>query len=170
MTYSVAMDIISELGLDSRVGLYKVSQIFPLAPEVLQFTRNQQKVLVLEETDSVLEALLDNGEKVLGRNSGHVPGEGELTYDIVRAIIGRAAGEQGLDVPTFSADNSIEETLKNVKVMPRPPKLCAGCSHGLHSLPCAQHFLMLSFPVTSVAIPLGYPWALSTPVLIWVGA
>jgi indolepyruvate ferredoxin oxidoreductase alpha subunit len=129
MTYSVAMDIISELGLDSQVGLYKVSQIFPLAPEVLQFTRHQEKVLVLEETDSVLEALLDQGHKVLGRLSGHVPGEGELTYDIVRAIIGRAAGEQGLDAPKFSADSSIEDTLKNVKVIPRPPKLCAGCSH-----------------------------------------
>jgi indolepyruvate ferredoxin oxidoreductase alpha subunit len=129
MTYAVAMDIISELDLGSQVSLYKVSRIFPLDPEVFHFARRLEKVLVLEETDAVLEALLDHGEKVLGRRSGHVPGEGELTYDIVRAVIGGVVSEQGLKAPKFNADASIEDALKDVKVTPRPPKLCAGCSH-----------------------------------------
>lgn len=129
MTYSIVMDVISEHGLGGHIGLYKVSKVFPLAPEVFQFAEGREKVLVLEETDAALEALLDYGEKVLGRRSGHVPGEGELTYDIVRAIVGRIAGEQALGAPRMSADASIEETLKAVKILPRPPKLCAGCSH-----------------------------------------
>lgn len=129
MTYAVAMDVLGELNLEKKVNLYKVTQVFPLPPEAVQFANAMKKVLVLEETDSVLEALLDHGDKVLGRRSGHVPGEGELTYDIVRAIIRRAAGEQGLSVPEFKADESIEDTLQDVKVVPRPPKLCAGCSH-----------------------------------------
>jgi indolepyruvate ferredoxin oxidoreductase, alpha subunit len=129
MTYSITMDILSELVLGDQISLYKVSKVFPLAPEVLQFVKRQKKVLVLEETDAALEAILDHGEKVLGRRSGHVPREGELTYDIVRAIIGRVAKEQGMKVPEFNADASIEAALKEVKVTPRPPKLCAGCSH-----------------------------------------
>ena len=129
MTYSVAMDILRELKLEKEISLYKVSTVFPLAREVLEFANKKKKILVLEETDSVIEALLDHGEKVLGRRSGHVPGEGELTYDIVRTIITRTVREQGLKVPEFKADSSIEDTLQNVKVVPRPPKLCAGCSH-----------------------------------------
>jgi indolepyruvate ferredoxin oxidoreductase, alpha subunit len=129
MTYSITMDILSELSLGDQISLYKVSRVFPLAPEVFQFVKRQKKVLVLEETDAALEALLDHGEKVLGRRSGHVPHEGELTYDIVRAIIGHVAKEQGIKVPEFNADSAIEVTLQEVKVTPRPPKLCAGCSH-----------------------------------------
>jgi indolepyruvate ferredoxin oxidoreductase alpha subunit len=129
MTYSVAMDVLSEMKLEKKVSLYKVSMVFPLAPEVEQFADSMKKILVLEETDVALEALLDHGEKVLGRKSGHVPSEGELTYDIVRDVIGRTVKELGLKIPEFKADQSIEDRLKDVRVVPRPPKLCAGCSH-----------------------------------------
>ena len=43
ITYSVAMDIISELGLDSRVGLYKVSQIFPLLLRYYNLPGNRKR-------------------------------------------------------------------------------------------------------------------------------
>lgn len=129
MTYAITMDILGELGLGNEISLYKVSRIFPLAPEVIKFINRQEKTLVLEETDVVLESLLDHGEKVLGRRSGHVPGAGELTYDVVRDIVSNVAKEQGIKVPAFKADTSIEDALKEVKIVPRPPKLCAGCSH-----------------------------------------
>lgn len=129
MTCSVAMDVLRELGLENQVALYKVCRVYPLGEEVLQFVRHQQRVLVLEETDAVLEALLGSGERILARRTGHVPSEGELTYDIVRSIISGIADDLGLAPLTVVSDSSIEETLKDVKVMPRPPKLCAGCSH-----------------------------------------
>ena len=129
MTYAITMDILNELGLKNQISLYKVSRVFPIAPEVLTFVNQQKKILVLEETDVALEALLNNGAKVLGRRSGHVPSAGELTYDIVRDIICRVANEQSIKVPPFNADASIEDALKETKIVPRPPKLCAGCSH-----------------------------------------
>lgn len=129
MTYSITIDILNELGLGGQIGVYKVSRIFPIAPEVFTFVNRQKKILVLEETDVALEGLLDHGVKVLGRRSGHVPNEGELTYDIIRHIIYRVANEQGINVPAFTADASIEDALKGIKIVPRPPKLCAGCSH-----------------------------------------
>ncbi len=129
MTYAVTMDILGELGLRNEISLYKVSRVFPLAPEVIKFVNRQEKILVLEETDVALESLLDHGGKVLGRRSGHVPGAGELTYDVVRDIVSSVAKEQGIKVPAFKADISIEDALKEVKIVPRPPRLCAGCSH-----------------------------------------
>jgi indolepyruvate ferredoxin oxidoreductase, alpha subunit len=129
MTYSVVLDVIDVLGLKAKVGLYKVAQVFPLGGDVLKFLQGQEKVLVLEETDAVLEALLDHGSKVIGRRSLHVPGEGELTYDVVRDIITQAARESGLRPTATEPDRAIESTLKEVTVQPRPPKLCAGCSH-----------------------------------------
>lgn len=129
MTYSITIDILNELGLGGQIGVYKVSRVFPMAPELLTFVNGQKKILVLEETDVALEALLDHGPNVLGRRSGHVPHEGELTYDIVRHIIFHVADEEGIKVPPFNADASIEDALKEIKIVPRPPKLCAGCSH-----------------------------------------
>ena len=129
MTCSITMDILDELNLGDKIGLYKVSRVFPLGTEVIGFVNQQEKTLVLEETDVTLEALLDHGFKVLGRRSGHVPSAGELTYDNVRDIICRFANDHGISVPEFNADTSIEDALKEIQIAPRPPKLCAGCSH-----------------------------------------
>ncbi len=37
--------------------------------------------------------------------------------------------ELGIADIGFTPDKSIEETLQDLKVQPRPPKLCAGCPH-----------------------------------------
>ena len=129
MSCSVAADVIYEVGLDKEVSLCKVVKVFPLAPEVLNFVAAMERVLVLEETDGALEALLDSGDKVLGRVSGHVPAEGELTYDVVRGVIGNVAEAHGMRSRLFLQDQSIDDALKDLQILPRPPKLCAGCPH-----------------------------------------
>ncbi len=76
-------------------------------------------VLVLEDGYPLLErtvrAVAPDRVTVLGRESGHVPAEGELDPDVVRAALGLEArhglGPAALLVP------------------PRPPQLCAGCPH-----------------------------------------
>lgn len=129
MSCSVALDVVYELGLEKEVSLCKVVKVFPLSLEISDFAAAMEKVLVLEETDGTLEALLDSGDKVLGRRSGHVPSEGELDYDGVRGIIGRAAETCGIRSRQFVHDPSIDEALKDLTIPPRPPKLCAGCPH-----------------------------------------
>jgi indolepyruvate ferredoxin oxidoreductase, alpha subunit len=54
------------------------------------------KVLVLEETDCVIEYFLRNDRKVLGRLSGHVPRAGELVPETIHEIVDRACRESGL--------------------------------------------------------------------------
>lgn len=129
MSYSVASDVVYDLGLEKEVSLCKALKVFPLSPEIRVFVAAMEKVLVLEETDSTLEALLDGGDKVLGRISGHVPSEGELNYDVVRGVIGKIAEACGIRSRQFVPDPSVDNALKNLTIPPRPPKLCAGCPH-----------------------------------------
>ncbi len=129
MTASIALDVVSALPNRDGVSLYKTVRIVPPDPGLFTFAESMEKILVLEETDQVLESILGIGSKVLGRADGFVPSAGELTYDVVREVIERALVETGMGRGRFAPDARIEETLKSVAVAPRPPRLCAGCSH-----------------------------------------
>jgi indolepyruvate ferredoxin oxidoreductase, alpha subunit len=129
MSYSIAMDAVREMSLADVVPVYKVVQIFPMEAGLTDFVKRCGKVLVLEETDTTLESLIDNGPKVFGRTNGYVPGAGELTYDVIRNILERVAKKLQITAQQFTADYLIEESLKDVPFVARPPKLCAGCPH-----------------------------------------
>ena len=146
MSYSIVYDVVSELGIEALVHVYKVVEIpnakpmvpgqKPISPEqqtkYLEFTKfinDMDRVLVVEETDRVLEALIDNGNKVYGRSNGYIPDAGELTYDIVRDVVVRIAADLGIKTNIFMPDPLIDESLKSIQFLPRPPKLCAGCAH-----------------------------------------
>ncbi|MBA4418096.1 MAG: indolepyruvate oxidoreductase [Syntrophus sp. (in: bacteria)] len=129
MSCSLAIDVLEELGVEENVSLYKAVQIFPPDPSMNDFVRDMEKILVIEETDAVLEGLIDKGDKVFGRRNRYVPGEGELTYDAVKGIIERVLDEMGLRKERFLPDNAIKEALATIEFSARPPKLCAGCSH-----------------------------------------
>ena len=129
MSSNVALDVIAELGLQRTVSLYKAVTIFPVSRTLLAFIDAMEKVLVLEETDEVLEAFIGKENKVYGRRNGYVPRAGELTYNVIRGVIGRVAEETGMGEGVFSPDRAIEEAVSTVRFPQRPPKLCAGCPH-----------------------------------------
>jgi indolepyruvate ferredoxin oxidoreductase alpha subunit len=129
MSHAVTMDVISESGIANEVSLYKVVQVFPPDKRLMDFVDSVDHVLVVEETDMTLEMLIGNSRKVYGRANGYIPGAGELTYDVVRGIVERISREIGIGKKGFSTDSRIEDALEGVTFPPRPPKLCAGCSH-----------------------------------------
>jgi indolepyruvate ferredoxin oxidoreductase alpha subunit len=129
MSHAVTIDVISELGLRDQISLYKVVQVSPLKEGFKKFAESVDSILVVEETDSTLEMLMGNGNKVFGRANGYVPGAGELTYDVVRSIVERISEKIGIGKRAFAPDLHIEEALRVVTIPPRPPKLCAGCAH-----------------------------------------
>lgn len=151
MSYSIAVDVLAELGLTDVVPVYKVVQLSALriedrrsriedrettnhasrlAPRALRdFIDSVDKALILEETDVVIEAIIGNSKKTFGRMNGHVPAAGELTYDVIRDIITKVVNETKTGKVQFVPDRAIEEALKSVHVQPRPPRLCAGCPH-----------------------------------------
>ncbi len=146
MSYNVAMDVLDELGLEKAVSLFKVAQIFPLPAALFAFVRSMEHVLVLEETDEVLEALIGDRSRVFGRGTGDVPRQGELTYDVIRDIMQGVAEKAGMKTRSFSPDRAIEEAVATVSFPPRPPKLCAGCPHRASFYAMRQAFPKAVFP------------------------
>lgn len=135
MSYSVVMDVLSEKGLEKHIPVYKVWSINQNmiinqnGKGISEFIDKTEKVLVLEETDAVIELIIGDGDKILGRRNNYVPGAGELTYNVIRDVIERVAMETGVSKDRFTPDSSIEDALKGVDIPQRPPKLCAGCPH-----------------------------------------
>lgn len=110
-------DILRADGLLSDVAVYKVDLPFPANAEALQRIADAYpKTLVVEETYPVLELQITDKRKVVGRLSGHVPPQGELTPEVVEAIIHQAIGHESRLVSAPS-------------VKARRPSLCAGCPH-----------------------------------------
>ncbi|MGE3841461.1 MAG: thiamine pyrophosphate-dependent enzyme [Vicinamibacterales bacterium] len=94
---------------------------YPLSVErVRAFCAGLEHLLVLEDGYPFIErsvrGLLPSGLSVLGRESGAVPADGELTPDVVRAA---------LRLPSRPAMSAVALSLPS-----RPPQLCAGCPHG----------------------------------------
>ena len=77
------------------------------------------RVLVLEEgypfVERMLRGVVPPDVEVMGKESGALPPDGELTPDIVRRALGLRE-RRGVDVPGLSMPS-------------RPPQLCAGCPH-----------------------------------------
>jgi indolepyruvate ferredoxin oxidoreductase alpha subunit len=100
---------------------------YPFPVETIRaFVATRSRVLILEEgypfVERALRGIVPPPFAIEGRESGHVPADGELNPDIVRASLGLPAREglqlDGLTLPS------------------RPPQLCAGCPHGdsFHSI------------------------------------
>jgi indolepyruvate ferredoxin oxidoreductase alpha subunit len=93
---------------------------YPIPTDLVRRLAGHAKhILVLEEGYPFLERLLRGlvppDVEILGKESGEVPADGELTPDIVRRALGLrerpSAQIEGLSIPN------------------RPPQLCAGCPH-----------------------------------------
>jgi len=121
-----------------HVGAYP----FP-ADAIRAFVGRLRRVLVLEEgypyLERALRGIVPPDVRIEGRESGHVPPDGELNPDIVRASLGLEV-RRGL-------------TLEGLVLPPRPPQLCAGCPHGdsFHSVTAA----LAGFPDAVVTSDIG---------------
>ena len=94
---------------------------YPLPVEkIRQLAGHVERVLVLEEGQPFLErqlrGIVSPRAEIEGRQSAHIPPDGELTPDIVRAALGLALRKG----PAVTA----------MTLPARPPQLCAGCPHG----------------------------------------
>ncbi len=112
-----AFDLIRELKLEERIALYQVKMPYPLGvTAVLRAIVSYGQVLVIEETDAVMEMQLGMRGRIKGRQDGSIPGQGELTPDVLEESIRAFAGlpPEKRSVPAGK---------------PRRPTLCPGCPH-----------------------------------------
>ena len=125
--YSVIQDILSE-EKRTDIPVLKIGTPYPF-PESLaaEFMSACEKVMVIEETDTLIEYLLRDRDKVMGRLSGHVPPEGELVPQVVHKLINKVLKE--LNLEPFQVDNDLEamELVNDLQLPVRRPTLCPGC-------------------------------------------
>ncbi len=127
--YAVVKDILAEKNR-SDIPLLKLGAPYPF-PEKLAgaFMAACEHVLVVEETDTVIEYFLRNSTKVFGRLSGHVPAQGELVPRIVAESIEGVLRDLAI-APLGGGDDQEATDLVNTLDLPiRKPTLCAGCPH-----------------------------------------
>jgi indolepyruvate ferredoxin oxidoreductase alpha subunit len=116
--YAMAKDVIEEMNLP--FDIIKVDMPFPLDRQfVIEAELVYDRIVVLEETFPVIEHNFTI--KTVGRLTGLVPSEGELTADIIADILLKTAG---ITRETAKAEITVNEEPVNLK-----PRLCAGCGH-----------------------------------------
>ena len=129
VSYAVIRDLLEELKR-TDLPVLKLGTPYPF-PEGLasEFMAACDKVLVIEETDTLIEYLLRDRNKVLGRLSGHVPLEGELVPQVIYRFLDRTLRE--LELQPFEGENEAEamDLVKSLQLPVRKPTLCPGCPH-----------------------------------------
>ncbi len=127
--YAVLRDILDE---EKRgdIPVLKIGTPFPF-PENLarDFMSSCSKVLVLEETDTVIEYFLRDEYKTLGRLSRHVPSAGELLPQVVYATLQEVMQEVGLPPMSHRPNQDAWDLVKTLELPLRRPTLCPGCPH-----------------------------------------
>lgn len=127
---SVVQDMFEEYGRDD-IPVLKLGAPYPF-PEKLadQFMDACDKVLVIEETDTVIEYMLRDKRKTLGRLSGHVPMEGELVPEKIEGVLNKALSDCNL-APLSDSDCGVEAMglVGELELPIRKPTLCPGCPH-----------------------------------------
>ncbi len=127
--YSVVRDILDEEGR-TDIPLLKIGTPYPF-PEglALEFMGACEKVIVVEETDTVIEYFLRDREKVLGRLSGHVPSEGELVPQVIYGLLSKVLENLKLKPFANDGDREVLELVEGLGLPIRKPTLCPGCPH-----------------------------------------
>ncbi|MBN1276962.1 MAG: indolepyruvate ferredoxin oxidoreductase subunit alpha [Deltaproteobacteria bacterium] len=126
---AVIRDILAEEGRDD-IPLLKIGTPFPF-PDALadEFASACDKLLVIEETDALIEYLLRDRNKVMGRLTGHVPEQGELVPEVIYGIMRRVLKDLGLKPFLKKEDRDVKELVNGLGLPVRRPSLCPGCPH-----------------------------------------
>ncbi len=126
---AAVQDILSDENR-TDIPLLKLGAPYPLPKRLTdEFMGACEKVLVLEETDTLIEYLLGDNHKVLGRISGHVPSQGELLPQVIFDCLGNIFEELRLDPFTTREDGAVGKLVQSLELPIRKPTLCPGCPH-----------------------------------------
>ncbi len=123
--FSIIKDVLTDIELERKIPVLKLGVPYPFPSEkVAEFSRKCKKILVLEDSMKVIELQMEARKKILGRSSGYVPEEGELTPEAVYSSINLAAGRKA-DV----TDGRLKASVESMNLPLHKPTLCPGCAH-----------------------------------------
>ncbi len=115
---SYVREVISDSVSIAQIGAYPIDEQW-----LSEFIRNHERILVVEELAPVIEEVARQVAglvPILGKKTGHVPFEGELSPERVAQYLHAAEILVQVDYPTVPAPAGLPV---------RPPILCAGCMH-----------------------------------------
>ena len=116
----------------TEATILKIGTPFPFPAELAaEYLKNHSEITVFEELDPVIEDALISlcGSKKIdcnihGKHDKTVPEAGELSVEIIKAIILKM-----INPSQFAQSATSKETEKSPELPVRPPVLCAGCPH-----------------------------------------
>jgi indolepyruvate ferredoxin oxidoreductase alpha subunit len=121
---AMARDLMEQMGLDMPFLQLTAPFPLPLNP-VRRLQAGCERVLVLEETEPLLELLAPERDRLWGRFSGHVESAGELTPEKMASILEKVCRQTGIKpIRPRGRIISIPDQAPS-----RKPNLCAGCGH-----------------------------------------
>lgn len=124
--FAAVSDILADLGR-TDVSVLKIGTPVPLPVKMVEdFIGRHEKTLVLEETYPAIEMQLPDRKGTLGRWNGFVPPNGELTTDVIAAILEKFFGEAN---EGDAAAPSLAAARDALGLAVLPPRLCPGCGH-----------------------------------------
>jgi indolepyruvate ferredoxin oxidoreductase alpha subunit len=127
-SFVALMDIFEELDVKDVGNILKIGTPYPLPQKKIRdFIERHEKVLVIEEPDTVIETQIIDKSKVLGRLTGHVPLQGELTPEVLYDILAKVLGELGSAQLKPISDPKLDKLIGDLDLPVRRPTLCAGC-------------------------------------------
>lgn len=128
VSFAIIQDILEDLNLKEAVNVLKIGTPYPLPQRrIADFISRHDKVLLLEETDSVIESQIIDKSRVWGRSTGHVPLQGELTPEVIYEILAEVLRKQEISDLGPIKDERLEELVGALELPVRRPTLCAGC-------------------------------------------
>jgi len=127
--YSHVCDIMALLG--KKFPVLKIGTPYPFPEKIIDdFLGHYETVIVIEETDSVIEYQIRDKSNIKGRQDGTIPDAGELSpevlYDLLVPIF---KNYTTIKTTTTSKENIFAKALEDHKPPVRKPILCPGCSH-----------------------------------------
>lgn len=128
--FAVLSDILREEVRAADIPVLKLGGAWPFpAALVREFLDACGNVLVLEETDTLIEYQIGDRRKLMGRLSGHVPSQGELLPQVIYGIVDGALRECGMEGFSEAETGEASALVSSLDIPVRRPTLCPGCPH-----------------------------------------
>jgi indolepyruvate ferredoxin oxidoreductase alpha subunit len=128
--YAIARDALAELGLRERIPILKIGTPFPLPTETVEaFIEKCDHVLILEETEPVIELQIRDKSKITGRLDGRIPNEGEMLPEVIARVISDLCKMFSIPAREVPSSAPLEKLVAGLGLSVRRPTLCSGCPH-----------------------------------------
>ncbi len=128
--FAIARDVLTELGVQKEIPVLKIGTPFPFPTEIVEaFIEKCDHVLILEETEPVIELQIRDKSKITGRLDGRIPNEGEMLPEVMTQVISDLCKKFSIPVEEIPSSVPLEKLVAGLGLPIRRPTLCSGCPH-----------------------------------------